>query len=138
MHVRLFVRNGSEESWTVDTREQIGVLAGEQSRPAFAAASAGQAPVVTVAPGSGVLFDLYYPLPRGREGTGEVLSFDVLWSVELPGERVAARSSFDRVAVETLHAPAAGWSYGWSGAPGWYDPFWPEYTFEGASVPPSR
>ncbi len=139
MHVRLVVENdGPDETWSIDTREQIGVLGGQQSRPAIATTSFGQPPVVSVPPRSRLLVDLYYPLPPGQQSSALLPSFDVLWAVTEPRERVSGRSTFDRIEVEAPPSPKQGWSYGWARPPGWYDPFWPEYTFDGANAPPSR
>ena len=137
MHLRLLVENGSNQAWSLDSREQIGVLGPERSRPAFASASRGSPPIVEVPPRSGAVIDLYYPLPRDAEPT-HPQGFDLIWCVQTPDERVTRRTSFDRVEKEPVPAPAAGWNYGWGPTPGWYDPFWPEYTFEGATAPPSR
>ncbi len=137
MHLRMAVENGGGPSWTLDTRDQIAMLLDrEQSRPAFATSSAGAPPVVTVPPGRAAILDLYYPLPRGMPGS-EVRAVELLWRLRVSARVVAARTSFDRVPREIAPAPVAGWNYGWGWAPGWYDPFWPESTFQGAVRPPA-
>jgi hypothetical protein len=142
MHVRMVVDDNDDAAWTVDTREQIGVLDGAgQSRPAFASASVGQAPVITIPPSGKVSIDLYYPLPQAMQGASEVPHFDVLWRVRTPERVVAERTSFERLRIEPRPSPDYGvagawWGPGWWG-PGWYDPYWPSYGFAGAAVLPS-
>jgi hypothetical protein len=137
MHLRLVIENGGDDAWTVDTREQLGVLEGEQqSRPAFATASPGEPPIVTVAPQSRTAVDLYYPLPLGMQTSSRVTSFDLIWRVATPQGAVAERTSFDRVVRELPPAADPPRRYGWGWTPGWYDPFWPEYTFQGAGPLP--
>ncbi|HZU84465.1 MAG TPA: hypothetical protein VE987_16160 [Polyangiaceae bacterium] len=138
MHARLVVDNNDETPWTVDTREQIGALQGAgQSRPAFAGSSVGGPPIITIAPHYSASVDLYYPLPASMQEASEIPRFDVLWHVNTAERAVAERTSFERLRIE--YPGPADWQVGvgWWG-PGWYDPFWPSYTFYGGiALPPA-
>ncbi len=140
MHVRMIVDNNDDTApWQVDTREQIGSLGGDgQSRPAFAWATTARPPIVSIAPGTSDTVDLYYPLPSSMQGASEVPHFEVLWRVQTPDGMVSERTTFERLEIEQLPPPgyyaAAGadwWGPGWGG---WYDPFWPDYSFWGAPL----
>jgi hypothetical protein len=135
MHVRMVVDDNDTTEWTVDTREQIGVLGGSgQSRPAFAASSTGLVPVVTIPPSGSAAVDLYYPLPAPMQKASRVPHFEVLWRVHTAERVVAERTSFERLLFDVTppdYAVADAW---WG--PGWYDPFWPHFGFYGSVVLP--
>jgi hypothetical protein len=143
MHVRMIVNNNDDDGpWTVDTREQIGILSGAgRSRPAFAATSTRQAPTVAIPMAEKATIDLYYPLPARMQDASEVPHFDVLWRVRTPERVVAERTSFERLQIESVPSENryAGpwWGPGWWGGIGWYDPLWPSYGFAGAFVLPA-
>jgi hypothetical protein len=134
MHVRVVVANNDDRGpWQMDTREQVAALDGYgQSRPAFAEASVGPAPIVTIAPGTNATVDLYYPLPEAMQKASEVPHFELLWRVHTPEMPVAERTSFERVKLEPPPYTYYAWEWGWG--PSWYDPFWPDYTYWGAPV----
>lgn len=136
MHVRLVVDNDDDvAAWQLDTRQQIGTLDHYgQSRPAFASASIGRPPIITIAPGASATIDLYYPLPESMQKASKVPHFEVLWRVQTPEGAVAERTTFERLRIEPPLAPGYyAWDMGWWG-PGWYDPFWPDDAFWGAPV----
>lgn len=136
MHVRLVVANNDDVApWQLDTRQQIGSLDHDgQSRPAFATASIGRPPIVTIARGASATIDLYYPLPESMQKASKVPHFEVLWRVQTPEGAVAERTTFERLRIEPPPAPGYdAWEMGWWG-PGWYDPFWPDDAFWGAPV----
>lgn len=135
MHVRMVVADDDDRGpWQIDTREQIGVLDGYgQSRPAFADASIGRAPIVTIAPRTSATVDLYYPLPESMQKASGVPHFELLWRVHTQETPVAERTSFDRLRIEPP-APTGYHAHDGEWGPSWYDPFWPDYTYWGAPV----
>jgi len=137
MHVRMVVDNNDDIGpWQVDTRQQDAILGGHgKSRPAFASSNLGGPPVVSVAPGQSATIDLYYPLPEDMQKASQIPQLAVFWHVQTPEGAVAERTSFERVRVEPPPPPGTiAWELGWGWAPGWYDPYWPDYTFWGAPV----
>lgn len=140
MHARMIVDdNADTAAWQVDTREQIGSIPRHgQSRPAFASAKPGPAPIVTIPPGTNATFDLYYPLPADMQDAAEIPRFELLWKVGTSQGPIAERTTFERVRIEPSPPPGAYAYGGWwgPGAYGWYDPFWPDYTFWDAPVGP--
>jgi hypothetical protein len=142
MHVRMVVDNNDDTApWQVDTRQQIGSLDGYgQSRPAFASAGAARPPIVSIAPGMSERIDLYYPLPSSMQSASAIPHFEVLWHVQTPDGVVSERTTFERLEIEPQVVPPPGyyagagtnaWGPGWGG---WYDPFWPGYSFWGAPI----
>jgi len=85
---------------------------------------------VQVGAGDQRTFDLYYPLPAGREHAAEIPQYDLVWSVRTPARVVAERTPFERTEVEAyagaapIHGPSVGWGPIW-----WYDPLYPSVTF---------
>lgn len=137
MHVRMVVANNSATPWTVDAREQLGVIAGEgQVRPIFASTDGGTLPRVEVEPRGKRTIDLFYPLPAGLQKARRLPEFDLLWKVDTGGGRVVAqRTEFDRVEVVPDYPDyyAYGYPYGW--APyAWYDPFYSGYWYRPRSM----
>lgn len=129
LHVRMIVENNdAPTTWTVDTREQIAVIAGDgESRPAFANGDGNDLPVVTVGPGAKRVLDLFYPLPAGMQSARRIPEFDVKWKVNTDAGVVAERTSFARLRVDPEYAyyePAPAWTVNW-----WYDPYYPTVTF---------
>jgi hypothetical protein len=129
MHVRLIADNNDDAAaWQIDTREQTTALDGYgQSRPAFASASVGRPPLVTVVPGDSTTIDLYYPLPSPLQRAAGIPHVDVVWRVQTPEGLATRRTTFDALHVEPPPFDQVG-SWGWWGL-GWYDPFWPDYAF---------
>ena len=128
LHVRMIVENNNAPTtWTVDTREQSAVIAGEgESRPAFANGDGNDLPVITVGPGAKRVVDLFYPLPAGIQSARRIPEFDVKWKVNTDAGLVAERTSFARLAVDPEYAyePAPTWTVNW-----WYDPYYPTVAF---------
>jgi hypothetical protein len=130
MHVRLIADNNDDAAaWQIDTREQTTALDGYgQSRPAFASASIGRPPLVTVVPGDSATIDLYYPLPTALQRAPGIASVDLLWRVQTPGGAVTQRTRFGTVSIEPPPAADQTASWEWRGT-GWYDPLYPDYAF---------
>jgi hypothetical protein len=135
VHVRLSVDHWEGAPWQVDTRHQIASMIGRgQSRPAFAASSVGQPPVVTIQPGASVRIDLYYPLPKVMQTVTYIPRLEVAWELSSPEGPVQEQTVFtdlrdERPAPTDLYA----WDRGWWG-PSWFDPLWVEETFIGAPI----
>src|ERR1019366_5337714 len=75
LHIRLSIANKSDQPWTLDTREQQAALEGRAtSTPAFAARSpgVGSPPIVTIAPNSTRLVDVFFPLPEDMQSASAV------------------------------------------------------------------
>jgi len=140
MHVRMIADDNVDTvAWRVDTREQLGGIGGYgQSRPAFASASPGRPPVVTILPGASATIDLFYPLPVDMQEASEVARFELLWKIGTSEGPIAMRTTFERVPIEPLPPPDAYAYHEWWG-PGWYggfDPLSPEYAYWGAPIGP--
>ncbi len=135
MHVRMVVANNSDAPWTVDTRQQIGVIPNEgRSRPMYASSDGGQLPLVTVPARGRRTIDLFYPLPQGMQKASRLPQFDLLWTVDTQSRQVAMRTPFERIEIEPVYAYDYGWGYYGYYGPGWapyywYDPFYASYTF---------
>ena len=130
LHLRMVVSNNSTEPWTVDTREQkLDIKGSGTSAPAFSTTREGNVdlPVVTVAPGSKRVIDLFFPLPPDQQSAGSIPEFDAIWNVHAGAQDVVERTPFDRLQVEPAYDPALvpeyGYYGGW-GAPFWYDPMY--------------
>lgn len=137
MHVRMVVDDNSDTvPWQVDTREQLGsIVSYGQSRPAFASARPGRAPLVTIAPGSSATIDLFYPLPADMQKASEIPRVELLWRVDTSQGPIAQRTTFERIHLEPTPPPGEyAYDYGWGPGHGWYDPLWPDYAFWGAPV----
>jgi hypothetical protein len=133
VHVRLEVDHYAGAPWQVDTRQQIASMTGRgQSRPAFASSSAGQPPVVTIAPGASVRIDLYYVLPRVMQKVTYIPRLELAWQMSSPEGLVQERMAFTDLRREPP-APRElyAWDRGWWG-PSWFDPLWAEDAFVGA------
>ncbi len=134
LHVRLTVTNEDDRgAWELDTREQVGILDHfGRSRAAFASSTSGRPPLVTVVPGGSAVVDLFYPLPSAMQGASRVPLFEVLWAVRTPQKPVVERTRFEGTWLE--RATASGqFAWDWSvWHPGWYDPFWPDDSFDGS------
>jgi hypothetical protein len=138
MHVRLIADNTDDAAaWQIDTREQAAALDGYgQSRPAFAAASVGRPPLVTVVPGDSATIDLYYPLPAPLQATSAIPSAALQWRVKTPGGPVTVRTRLPAARVEPPPPADRVATSEWWGT-GWYDPFWPDDTFFEATALPA-
>ncbi len=143
IHVRLIAANESSLPWTIDTNEQhIDLDRHGTSAPAWASADkrGGQPPLVDVPPGGKRTIDLFYLLPQDMQEASELPHFDARWQVMMGGERIAARTPFERFRIEPAAGPSE-WDYGESGyfwgGPYYMNPLYPQLGFYGAvSVPP--
>jgi hypothetical protein len=131
LHLRMVVSNNGAQPWTVDTREQkLDIKGSHPTPPAFSTTSEGNAdlPVVTVAPGSKRVIDLFFPLPPNQQSAGSIPEFDAIWNVHAGTQDVVERTPFDRLQIEPAYGPAVAPEYGfygdWNG-PFWYDPMYP-------------
>lgn len=128
LHVRMVVENNSATTWTLDTREQVAVIAGEgESRPALANGDGNDLPLVSIAPGQKRIVDLFYPLPAGMQSARRIPEFDLKWKVNTDAGLVAERTSFERLRVDPEYAyyePYPTWTVNW-----WYDPYYPAVAF---------
>lgn len=131
LHVRMVIANNANQPWTVDTREQRAVLAGNnQSRAAFAAAQSGALPTLEIPAGSQRTIDLYFPLPTTLQTADKIPNFDVVWRVHTNERVVTERTPFERMEL----VPYGDYGY----ASSWYDPYYPGGTFYGAgALPPA-
>jgi hypothetical protein len=134
LHLRVIVRNDSDQPWTLDTREQRVELDGRgQSAPAFASANPGEPPpLVTIPPSGRRVVDLFFPLPADLQEASELPAFDAIWRVEIGPQAVVERTPFERLQSEPTDYEAYdyGYDYYW-GPPYWYNPLYPEFTFFG-------
>jgi hypothetical protein len=132
LFVRLVVSNNSDEAaWSLDTRQQALLIAGQRVTPAYINPYKQPLPIMQIPRGERRTVDLYYPLPAGAENNDEVPAFDVEWSVQTGDRQVAERTPFDRLSVDPAYGGAYYAYYGrpvW-GPYGWYDPFWPYHRF---------
>ena len=84
LHLRMVVSDNSSQPWTVDTREQkLDIQGSGLIVPAFSTTSEGNGglPLVTVAPGSKRVIDLFFPLPPNQQSAGSIPEFDAIWNV---------------------------------------------------------
>lgn len=138
MHVRLIADNTDDAAaWQIDTREQAAAIDGYgQSRPAFAAASVGRPPLVTVVPGDSATIDLYYPLPAPLQEATAIPAAALQWRVQTPGGQVTVRTRLAAMHVERPPASDRVASSEWWGT-GWFDPFWRDDSFFEAPALPA-
>jgi hypothetical protein len=135
LHVRLMVDHYEGAPWQVDTRHQIASMVGRgQSRPAFAASTVGQPPVLTIQPGASVRIDLYYPLPKVMQRVTYIPRLEVAWQLSSAEGLIEEHTVFtdlrgERPAPTDMYA----WDRGWWG-PSWFDPLWAEQAFAGAPI----
>jgi hypothetical protein len=135
LHVRMVVANNSDTPWTVDTREQLLALPGlGNSRPAFATADQGAAPMVVIPPNGKRTIDLFYPLPEDMQSANDIPAFDTIWKVQAGDRVVAERTPFERLEVHARYAYDEGYD-GWGNAY-WYDPSYARGAFVGVRVVP--
>jgi hypothetical protein len=131
LHLRMVVSNNAAEPWTVDTREQkLDIKSAGPATPAFSTTREGNAelPLVTVAPGSKRVIDLFFPLPPNQQSAASIPEFDAIWNVHAGTQDVVERTPFDRLRIEPAYGPAVAPEYGFYGewgAPFWYDPLDP-------------
>ena len=99
----------------------------------------GGLPLVTVAPGSKRVIDLFFPLPPNQQSAGSIPEFDAIWNVHAGTQDVVERTPFDRLQIEPAYGPAVAPEYGFYGdwrGPFWYDPLYvdafPQPWFGGA------
>jgi uncharacterized membrane protein YgcG len=110
LHIRLAITNKSDQPWTIDTREQQAALEGHAtSTPAFASASrgTGSPPLVTVAPNTTRLVDVFFPLPEDMQKASAVPAFRFTSTVHTDAGPVSETTPFDRVETDGDSAVAA-------------------------------
>jgi len=133
LHLRMVVSNNGPEPWTVDTREQkLDIEGSGLTAPALSTTREGNAglSLVTVAPGSKSVIDLFFPLPPNQKSAASIPAFDAIWSVHAGEQDVVERTPFDRLRVEPDYYPGY---YGYWEGPYWYDPWYP-WGFRGAVI----
>jgi len=123
LHVRAIVTNdGDDTPWTLDTTEQRVAIAGEgQSRAMYVNSDVGTLPKVTIARHERRVLEFFFPLPDRMRNASSIPRFDMFWQVNTPERTVASRTSFERVAWESMFAynEPVGWPQ-WTG----YGPYW--------------
>ena len=115
LHLRMVVSDNSSQPWTVDTREQkLDIQGSGLIVPAFSTTSEGNGglPLVTVAPGSKRVIDLFFPLPPNQQSAGSIPEFDAIWNVHAGTLDVVERTPFDRLQIEPAYGPAVAPEYG--------------------------
>jgi hypothetical protein len=131
LHLRMVVSNNDAQPWTVDTREQkLDIRNSGPATPAFSTTHEGNAelPLVTIAPGSKRVIDLFFPLPPNQQTAASIPEFDAIWNVHAGTQDVVERTPFDRLQIEPAYGPAIAPEYGFYGewgGPFWYDPLYP-------------
>lgn len=138
IHARLVVSNdGDDSAWHLDARRQIAEIPGAgRSAPIYANADVRTMPDVTIRRHERHIVDLYYPLPDAEASAEHLPAFTLQWEVSTPARTVASSTAFDRVGVdpEPAYAYDAAWPmYAGYGPYWWYDPFYPQVVFVGAS-----
>jgi hypothetical protein len=141
LHVRLAIANKSTQAWTIDTREQQAALEGHaSSTPAFASASpgTGNPPIVTIAPNTTRLVDVFFPLPQDMQEASAIPAFRFTSTLHTGAGPVSETTPFDRVETDGDSAYAADYSapqaeynpdvYGYDY---WDSPFYYNPTFIG-------
>jgi hypothetical protein len=133
LQIRMTVTNNNgDQPWLIDTRQQLADLGPEgRSRAAYVNTDVQGSPLISVAPGTQRVIDLYYSLPLGMQGAASLPAFDFLWRVEIPGRPVAERTPFARDRLQDgagapypPYVASLGWGPYW-----WYDPLYPALTF---------
>ena len=118
VHVRLVVSNDADDAvWTVDTRDQLLAVRGNDVPPAFARSDFDGLPEIQVPPRQQREIDLYYAVPD--KGIDE---FELAWRVQTGDRAVGQRTAFFRQEPESGPVYATVWGPYW-----WYDPFFPRY-----------
>src|ERR1019366_6047080 len=110
LHIRLSIANKSDQPWTLDTREQQAALEGRAtSTPAFAARSpgVGSPPIVTIAPNSTRLVDVFFPLPEDMQSASAVPALRFTSTVHTDAGPVSETTPFDRIETDGDSAVAA-------------------------------
>jgi hypothetical protein len=136
LHIRVFLSNTSEQTWTFDTREQQMQLQGRgTSTPAFASASpdpgGSSPPVIAIGPRATRLVDLFFPLPEDMQSAADIGAFSVTAHVHTDEGVVAETTPFERVETDSGSPYAYDYSvpqddynpytYGYDY---WDSPFW--------------
>jgi hypothetical protein len=145
LQVRMVIaNNGDAAGLTLDTTQVLVDIPGEgTAAPMYANSAEGAMPVVTVARGERKVVDLYFPLPATTASADRLAAFDLEWQVQTGARRVAERTPFQRLELESRRGPpppvvfVAGWGPFW-----WYHPHYPHrHPFIHAPlmvVPPAR
>ena len=135
LHVRVLVSDMSPQPWTFDIREQrLSIPGRPTSTPAFASASpaAGSSPpLVTIAPNTTRLVDLFFPLPPDMQEASDVPAFELTSRVGTDQGVVSETTPFARIEVDRDSpyaaddsAPQAEYDPNVYGYDYWDTPFW--------------
>jgi hypothetical protein len=141
LHVRVSVSNTGAHDWTVDTREQQVRLEGHAtSTPAFSTASPGTSapPVLSIAPQTTRLVDLFFPLPEDMQTASTLPAFQVTSTVHTDAGPVSETTPFARIETDAdspyaqdYSAPQADYDPALYGYDYWDSPFYYNPTFIG-------
>ncbi|HEX4479038.1 MAG TPA: hypothetical protein VH142_28345, partial [Polyangiaceae bacterium] len=139
VHVRMALTNNSDQSWTIDTREQrLSVEGYGSSVVAFATADPGTPPPTVTAPAKGRRsVDLYFPLPDALQKQETLPKYEALWRVHV-GDLIVEGSAPFESPVVTSPPPVATDDYNdvpdyaGGGTAYWYNPYYASYGFYAA------
>lgn len=142
LHIRVFVSNTSDQTWTIDTREQRATLEGkEASAPAFATADPGASgpPVVTIAPRTSRFVDLFFLLPSDEQTASTLPAFQFTATVQTDAGPVSETTPFRRIEADSDSYNAYYYAGPYPGYGPWlygYDYWnWPLVGFYGGYYP---
>ncbi len=124
LHIREFIDNSSDQPWTLDVREQGLDLQGHgSSPPAFATASpdatGSSPPVVTVAPHTTRLVDLFFPLPPDMQSADNIGSFAITSRLHTNEGLATESTPFARIETDA----SSPYAYDYSAPQNDYDPY---------------
>lgn len=126
LHVRVLVTNPGGPAWTLDTREQGMSLQGRgSSTPAFATANPGDGsspPVLTIAPQSTRLVDLFFPLPDDAQSPGSIPAFETTTRIHVGAALIAQVTPFARIETDDVDTYQPVGTYAYWDSPFWYNP----------------
>ena len=131
LHVRMVVSNTTgAQAWTFDTREQELTMSDRgKSTPAFATANAGDGsapPVLTIAPRSSRVVDLFFPLPSDAQDIDAIGSFETTARIHCDAGVAAVSTPFTRAELDDTYAEDGAVDYAY-----WDNPFWYNPTYAG-------
>lgn len=131
LHVRVVVSNTTgQQTWSFDTREQELAMSGRgTSTPAFATAGPGDGstpPVLTIAPKTSRVVDLFFPLPSDAQDTDSIGSFETTARVHCDAGIATITTPFTRAELDDTYVEDPTLDYGY-----WDSPFWYNTTYVG-------
>ncbi len=139
LHVRMVVSNTTgAQAWTFDTREQELMMSDRgKSTPAFATANAGDGsapPVLTIAPRSSRVVDLFFPLPNDAQDINSIASFETTARIHCDAGVAAVSTPFTRAELDDTYVEDGTIDYAYWDSPFWYNPTY--VGFRGVVVAP--